>query len=99
MRIRLEEDGIDKYKVYLPDQNREFPIGMVWKDPFYKGAWKVKAYFPMYGRDKQVTDKTYDDFMKAARELANTFDNNVVFAANKDLFDDDYSFSWDDGSD
>lgn len=102
MRIRIQEDGIDKFKVYLPDENQEFPIGLVWKDPMLRGAWKSKAYFPMHSMDKYVEDKTYDDFMKAARELANTYNRNVIFNDNNDnndIFDSDYNFSWHDASD
>ena len=45
MRIRLEKDGVDKFKVILPGQNKDFPVGIVWKDLFKGKGWKIKCYF------------------------------------------------------
>lgn len=73
-RIRLEPDGQDKYQVVLPGFNSEYPIGTIWIDNFQKPPkWKAKAYFPLHIRGLQLEHRTYDDSMKAARELASFF--------------------------
>ena len=101
MRIRLLDDGIDRFKVFLPEKDENFPIGVVWKDPFSKRAWKNKAYFSLSSSDKHIESKTYDDFMKAARELAIYYERSMFFSSleNEDLFENPYNFSWDDASD
>ena len=100
MRIRLEEDGVDKFKVILPGQNKDFPIGIVWKDLFKGKIWKIKCYFPIYGLDSYVEKKTYDDFMKAARVLASTFKyNNPTNSCNLEEQENTYDFSWSDATD
>lgn len=100
MRIRLEEDGVDKFKVILPGQNKDFPIGIVWKDLFKDRNWKIKCYFPIYGLDNYVEKKIYDDSMKAARALASTFKhNNPTNSYSYEEQESTYDFLWPDATD
>lgn len=94
MRIRLEEDGVDKFKVVLPDRNKDFPIGTVWKDIFSAGSWKAKAYFSIYKTYSSVEKQKFDDFMQAARALAKAYEDSHI-----DIFEEDYGFEWPYGSD
>jgi len=97
MRIRLEEDGPSKFKVVLPGKNKDFPIGVIWKDPFRGNVWKTKAYFSIYNLDMYVTEKIYDDVMKAARSLAAAFERNSTVISFKE--EEDYGFIWPDATD
>ena len=97
MRIRLEEDGIDKFKVVLPGKNKDFPIGVIWKDPFRGKIWKTKPYFATYDKITYVEQKTYDDFMKAARALALQFERNNVMISFQE--EEDYGLVWPDATD
>jgi len=94
MRIRLQEDGIDRYKVYLPGKNNDFSIGLVWKDPF-KTVWKIKPYFSIYRiKSYKVKNETFDDFMRAARMLAKYYNEN-----DSPFFNYDDDFTWPSASD
>lgn len=73
MRIRLEPDGLDKYKIILPGKNADYPIGVVWKDMFKNTGWRLKAYFMTSFRDDHIIERVYDDSMSAARALAHIF--------------------------
>jgi len=99
MRIRLlEDDAPDKYKILLPDENKNFPIGLVWKDNFKTQGWKVKVYFPIYSRSEQydLERQIFDDFMKAARDVANCYKRN----SNLSFYEEnEYGFVWPDATD
>lgn len=94
MRIRLQEDGIDKYKVFLPGLNKDFPVGLVWKDIFKNNGWKIKIYFSLYSKreQKDLESKIHNDFMKAARSLAAAYNkyNFVNNVEEEDIFNFDY---------
>ena len=96
MRIRLEPDGQDNYKVVLPGENADYPIGLVWKDIFKKENWKIKAYFITSKRHDSILNKPYEDSMKAARNLADLF----IRIENQRYVDfpDTYEFNWSDVS-
>ena len=97
MRIRLEEDGPSKFKIVLPGKNKNFPIGVIWKDPFHGKFWNTKAYFSTYGLDRFITEKTYDDIMKAARGLAAAFERNNVDISLEE--EENYELMWPDATD
>ena len=94
MRIRLEPDGLDRYKVVLPGENSEYPIGLVWKDPMKKSGWCIKAYFMTMYKDDYIINDRYDDCMKAARKLAHLFDR-INNAQNLEITDT-FSYDWQD---
>lgn len=73
MRIRLEPDGLNKFNVLLPGQNRDYPIGAIWQDPFRKGGWRLKSYFGISFRDDYILNQVFDDSMKAARALGTLY--------------------------
>jgi hypothetical protein len=97
MRIRLQDEGPDRFKVILPEENKNFPVGLVWKDMFSKQAWKIKFYFPVRGYDRNLENKTYDDFMKAAREIANCYVRNNFLLSHDN--EEEYGFVWPDATD
>ena len=100
MRIRLVPDGLDKYKIILPGRNADYPIGVVWKDPFKKNKWCLKAYFSTLYKDEEVITKKYTDSMVAARELARIY-NRIKKLSSKEVTDKIYQLEWPDvfGSD
>jgi hypothetical protein len=73
MRIRLEPDGDNKYKIILPGCNRNYPIGVVSRYPFKKSGWRLKSYFIILLKDDPVLNQVFDDSMKAARALATLY--------------------------
>ena len=93
MRIRLEPDGIDKYKIVLPGKNANYPIGVVWKDPFKKGKWFIKAYFTTLFKDDSAFVKAYLDSMEAARVLARIY-SRVERLSSKEITDRIYQVGW-----
>jgi hypothetical protein len=97
MRIRLEEDGIDKFKVVLPGKNKDLPIGEIWKKPFREKGWKTKPYFSVYAVDYESSSQIYSDSMKAARSLAVAFQRNSInwFSNNEE----EQEFLWSDATD
>ena len=96
MRIRLEDDGHDRFNIILPGLNKDFPIGVIWKDPFRKETWRTKRYFPIFGMSQYSEDQVYDDSMKAARALANLFNHNNIVKFEED---EDYKLTWGDATD
>jgi len=95
-RIRLEPDGHDRYQVILPGINSDYPIGAIWIDSFQKPPkWKAKAYFPLYIRGLDLEYRTYDDSMKAARELAMFFRRNENSTITRD---DPFELYFNDGT-
>lgn len=95
-RIRLEPDGPDKYQVILPGLNSDYPIGTIWINKYKKPPkWKAKAYFPLYGQAVKLEYQTYDDSMKAARELAALFRRSEGLT----IFNDDPFELYSNGSD
>lgn len=74
MRIRLEPDGANKYKIILPGKNAEFPIGIIWKDILNNKGWRLKAYFIASFVDDHIIERVYDDSMTGARALARLFE-------------------------
>ena len=97
MRIRLQDEGEDKFKVILPEESKDFPVGLVWKDIFHSQSWKIKFYFPVYGYDRDLENRKYDDIMKAAREIANCYVRNNLLSSYND--EQEYGFIWPDASD
>jgi hypothetical protein len=92
MRIRLEPDGLDKYKVILPGKNVDYPIGVVFKDLFSKKGWKIKAYFITMYKDDHIINQIFDDSMAAARALAVVYGRIGTSREITDQFD----FIWPD---
>jgi hypothetical protein len=90
VRIRLEPDGLNKFNILLPGQNRDYPIGVVWRDPFKKSGWRLKSYFITLFKDDHIVNQVYDDSMKAARALAALY-NRIKYAGSykddMDVFD------------
>ena len=94
MRIRLEPDGIDKYKIILPGRNNDFPIGAVWKDPFKGGRWRLKAYFTTMFKDEHIIEHIYDDSMRASRALAGIYQKLQLITSRETT--DPFNFVWPD---
>ena len=94
MRIRLEPDGLNKYKVVLPGKNNNFPIGTVWKDPFKKGKWSLKAYFTTRFKDEHIIQQLFEDCMEAARTLANLY-NKLSIITSREITEE-FDFIWPD---
>ena len=94
MRIRLEPDGLDKYKVILPGKNANYPIGVVFKDLFSKKGWQLKAYFMTMYKDDYVLNQTYDDSMIAARALAGIYNKIKTISSIEET--DQFDFVWPD---
>tara|TARA_R110000824_G_scaffold111218_4_gene259582 strand:+ start:2643 stop:2948 length:306 start_codon:yes stop_codon:yes gene_type:complete len=91
MSIRLEPDGLNKFKILLPGKNRDYPIGVVWLNSFKKGTgWRLKSYFMTLFKDDHILNQVYDDSMKAARALAtlyNRIGGNRAYEEDIDAFD------------
>ena len=94
MRIRLEPDGLDKYKVILPGKNADYPIGVVFKELFSKKGWQIKAYFVTMYKDDYIINQIFDDSMDAARALANIY-GRISRIASKEITDQ-FDFIWPD---
>ena len=94
MRIRLEPDGIDKYKVILPGKNADYPIGVVFKELFSKKGWRLKAYFVTMFKDDYIINQIFDDSMDAARALAKVYDR-IQTITSKEITDR-FHFTWPD---
>ena len=73
MRIRLEPDGLNRYKIILPGKNNDFPIGLVYKDILKNTNWRLKAYFMTSFKEDHIIERVYDDSMTAARALARIY--------------------------
>ena len=94
MRIRLEPDGLDKYKVILPGKNADYPIGVVFKELFSKKGWRLKAYFVTMYKDDHILNQIYNDAMAGARALAGVY-GRINTIASKEITDQ-FDFIWPD---
>ena len=94
MRIRLQPDGIDKYKVVLPGKNTDYPIGTVFKEVFSKKGWQIKAYFTTMYKDDYILNQVFEDSISAARQLANVYDQFQVTSYGGTI--DQFDFTWPD---
>ena len=92
MRIRLEPDGLDKYKVILPGKNADYPIGVVFKELFSKKGWRLKAYFVTMYKDDYILNQIFNDSMQGARALARVYGRIGTSREITDQFD----FIWPD---
>ena len=94
MRIRLEPDGLDKYKVILPGKNADYPIGVIFKEFFSKKGWQIKAFFITMYKDDYTINQIFNDSMDAARALASIY--NQIQIADSKVITDQFDFVWPD---
>ena len=73
--IPLNKEEKDKFEVYAPGRNRDYPIGRIWYD-IMKNKWLLKPYFLPLTRDDLKKDRFYEDSMEAARMLKKMFDRS-----------------------
>ena len=97
-RLRLKPDGTDKFQIFIPGENRDYPIGTVWRQPFANPPkWKIKPYFMARVKDDPLLNHTYDDSVLAARALVDLY-NHIEMISKMDItqpyefiFPDDYA--------
>ena len=71
--IPIDKDDKERFEVYIPGMNREYPIGRVWYD-LMKNRWMLQPYFIPLTRDELKKGRLYEGSMKAARMLKSMFE-------------------------
>ena len=73
-RLRLVPDGDDKFQIFIPGDNGDYPIGSVDQLLFSNPPkWKIKPYFMTRLKDDAIFKQTFDDSMEGARLLADLY--------------------------
>ena len=74
--MRLRSDGVDKFQIFIPGENGDYPIGTVQRIPLKNPPkWKVKPYFMTLFKDDYFVRNTYDDSIEGARVLVDLYNH------------------------